>query len=123
MESGEQNNSQMHKYRIFKLFSPKRSTLKGDKNKMIANDLEPPPDDRHNGLFWPGNIDGRIGDSLLYRRWAPFAYPVGSIKLVHDSPRILHNRKNSYLDKLVSYFKLFSWFGVWMLYSDNGFKQ
>ncbi len=113
----------MHKYRIFKVLSPVVNILKGDKLTMKSEELEPPPDDRRTHLLWARNIDRRIGDSLLYGRWAPFAYPVGSIKLVHDSPRILHNRKNSYLNKLVSHSKLLSWLGVWMLYSDNGFKQ
>ena len=118
----------MHKYRIFKVLSPVVNILKQGKFKMVNRtgqvkneELEPPPDDRRTHLLWAGNIDRRVGDSLLYGRWAPFAYPVGSIKLVSNSAGISDNRKNSYLNKLVSNFKLFSWLGLWMLYSDDAF--
>jgi len=111
----------MHKNRIFKDILPKIITLKGAKNKMIINDLEPPPDDRRTHLLWAGNIDRRVGDSLLYRRWAPLGYPVGRVELVSNAPRISDNRKNSRFNKLVSDFVLRSWFGVWMLYCDDAY--
>ena len=88
---------------------------------MIINDLEPPPDDRRTHLLWAGNIDRRVGDSLLYRRWAPLGYPVGRVELVSNAPRISDNRKNSRFNKLVSDFVLRSWFGVWMLYCDDAY--
>lgn len=111
----------MNKNKIFKHILPVNNRLKGDKIMSKNNELEPPPDDRRTHLLWAGNLDRHIGNSLLYLRWAPFGYPVGNVKLVNDSPRIFYNRKNSYLNKLVSHSKLFGGFCLWMLYSYDAF--
>lgn len=111
----------MPKNSIFKVLSPLGNTLKGAKNKMITNELEPPPDDRRGNLFRAWNSNGRVADALLYSRWAPFGYPVGDVKLVANSAGIPDNRKNSRFNRLVSNFFLRSWLCLWVLYSYNVF--